>query len=159
MKRTSNGGASSNVASGAIAGARSGTTGSMLSAMVSALTSGARAKTSSGPARSSSSKPGNTTMPIVVNARAPRLRRAGRAKSCVGLGHAMPVYEFAVELTVGDNTAFTVRGALRGLGYRDLERVERSELLRLTLPAGGLSVEKCGLALMRAEIVFNPNKH
>ena len=71
----------------------------------------------------------------------------------------MPVYEFAVELTVGDNTAFTVRGALRGLGYSDLERVERSELFRLKLPDGGLSVEKCAAALTRAEVVFNPNKH
>jgi len=71
----------------------------------------------------------------------------------------MPVYEFVVELTVGDNTAFTVRGALRGLGYGALERVERSDLLRLRLPDGGLSVETCGAALTRAEVVFNPNKH
>src|SRR5690348_2190149 len=159
MKSTSNGGASSNVASGVIAGARSGTTGARFSAMVNALTSGARAKTSSGPARSSSSKPGNTTMPIVVNAHAPRLRRAGRAESGVGLGHAMPVYEFGVELTVGDNTAFTVRGALRGLGYAELDRVERSELLRLRLPDGGLTIDDCGAALTHAEVVFNPNKH
>jgi len=71
----------------------------------------------------------------------------------------MPVYEFGVELTVGDNTAFTVRGALRGLGYVDLDRVERSELLRLELPEGGLSIDACGAALMHAEVVFNPNKH
>ena len=71
----------------------------------------------------------------------------------------MPVYEFAVELTVGDNTAFTVRGALRGLGYDDLERVERSDLLRLRMPDGGMSAAGCGAALTRAEVVFNPNKH
>ncbi len=71
----------------------------------------------------------------------------------------MPVYEFGVELTVGDNTAFTVRGALRGLGYVDLDRVERSELLRLKLPEGGLSIDACGAALTHAEVVFNPNKH
>ena len=71
----------------------------------------------------------------------------------------MPMYEFAVELTVGDNTAFTVRGALRGLGYEDLERVERSELLRLQLPDDGLTAERCGDALTHAEVVFNPNKH
>jgi len=71
----------------------------------------------------------------------------------------MPVFEFGVELTVGDNTAFTVRGALRGLGYEDLERVERSELIRLRIPDGGLSVDECGAALTHAEVVFNPNKH
>ena len=71
----------------------------------------------------------------------------------------MPVYEFGVELTVGDNTAFTVRGALRGLGYVELDRVDRCELLRLTLPDGGLSIDDCGAALKHAEVVFNPNKH
>lgn len=71
----------------------------------------------------------------------------------------MPRYEFAVELTVGDNTAFTVRGALHGLGYEELERVERSELLQLQIADGGLSAEDCGAALTHAEIVFNPNKH
>lgn len=71
----------------------------------------------------------------------------------------MPVYEFGVELTVGDNTAFTVRGALRGLGYAELDRVERSELLRLRLPDGGLTIDDCGAALTHAEVVFNPNKH
>lgn len=71
----------------------------------------------------------------------------------------MPVYEFAVELTVGDNTAFTVLGALRGLGYDDLERVERSDLLRLRVPDGGVTASACGAALTHAEVVFNPNKH
>lgn len=71
----------------------------------------------------------------------------------------MPVYEFAVELTVGDNTAFTVRGALRALGYDELERVERADLLRLRLPDGGITAERCGAALTHAEVVFNPNKH
>jgi len=71
----------------------------------------------------------------------------------------MPAFEFAVELTVPDNTAFTVLTALRALGYRDLERVERVELLRLRLREGAMSVDECGRALMRAEVVFNPNKH
>jgi phosphoribosylformylglycinamidine (FGAM) synthase PurS component len=71
----------------------------------------------------------------------------------------MPVYEFAVELTVGDNTAFTVRGALRGLGYDGLERVERSDLFRLRMPDDGMGASDCAAALTHAEVVFNPNKH
>jgi len=71
----------------------------------------------------------------------------------------MPSYEFAVELTVGDNTAFTVRGALRALGYDELERVERADILRLHVADDGLSVDEIGAALTRAEVLFNPNKH
>jgi phosphoribosylformylglycinamidine (FGAM) synthase PurS component len=71
----------------------------------------------------------------------------------------MPAFEFAVELTVPDNTAFTVLTALRELGYRDLERVERADLLRMRLHEGAMTVDECGRALMRAEVVFNPNKH
>ena len=71
----------------------------------------------------------------------------------------MPAFEFAIELTVPDNTAFTVLTALRELGYRDLERVERAELLRLRVTDGAMTIDECGRALMRAEVVFNPNKH
>lgn len=71
----------------------------------------------------------------------------------------MPAYEFAIELTAGDNTAFTVLTALRSMGYDALERVERDDLLRLSIADGGLPLEECAAALMRAEVVFNPNKH
>jgi phosphoribosylformylglycinamidine (FGAM) synthase PurS component len=68
------------------------------------------------------------------------------------------VIEFALDLTAYDNAAFTVRTALRGLGYEALERVERSELLWLHVPESE-SAETTARALARAEIVFNPNKH
>lgn len=71
----------------------------------------------------------------------------------------MPAYEFAIELTAGDNTAFTVLTALRAMGYDALERVERDDLLRLTVRDGGLPIEECATSLTRAEVVFNPNKH
>lgn len=71
----------------------------------------------------------------------------------------MLVYEFAVESTVPDNTAFTVLTALRDLGYDALDRVERAEILRLRMRDGAMSIADCGAALKRAEIVFNPNKH
>ena len=71
----------------------------------------------------------------------------------------MPSLEFAIESTVPDNTSFTVLTALRELGYQELERVERVDLLRLRLQDGAMSTEECGRALMRAEVVFNPNKH
>jgi phosphoribosylformylglycinamidine (FGAM) synthase PurS component len=67
--------------------------------------------------------------------------------------------ELAIDLTVPDNTAFTVLTALRGLGYRDLERVERSDILRLRLRDGAMSTEDCARAITHAEVVFNPNKH
>lgn len=71
----------------------------------------------------------------------------------------MPTYEFTVELTVPDNTAFTVLVALHGLGYLDLERVERADMLRLHMREGAMTPRECGLALTHAEVVFNPNKH
>ncbi len=71
----------------------------------------------------------------------------------------MPTYEFAIELTAGDNTAFTVLTALRSMGYEPLHRVERDELLRISVEEGGLSADACAAALVRAEVVFNPNKH
>jgi len=71
----------------------------------------------------------------------------------------MSAFEFAIELTVPDNTAFTVLTALRGLGYPELERVERGDLLRLRVDDGAMSIDECGAALTRAEVVFNPNKH
>jgi phosphoribosylformylglycinamidine (FGAM) synthase PurS component len=71
----------------------------------------------------------------------------------------MPEFEFAIELTVPDNTAFTVLTALQRLGYQELERVERAELLRLRLSDGSMSARECGAALTHAEVVFNPNKH
>lgn len=71
----------------------------------------------------------------------------------------MPPYEFAIELTVPDNTAFTVMTALRGLGYHELERVERSDLFRLYVDDPAMGPDECAAALMRAEVVFNPNKH
>jgi phosphoribosylformylglycinamidine (FGAM) synthase PurS component len=71
----------------------------------------------------------------------------------------MPLWEFAVELTIPDNTAFTVLLALRDLGYRDLTRVQRSDILRLQVRERATSIEDCAAALTRAEVVFNPNKH
>jgi phosphoribosylformylglycinamidine (FGAM) synthase PurS component len=71
----------------------------------------------------------------------------------------MVCIELAIDLTVPDNTAFTVLTALRGLGYRDLERVERSDILRLRLRDGAMSTEDCARAITHAEVVFNPNKH
>jgi phosphoribosylformylglycinamidine (FGAM) synthase PurS component len=71
----------------------------------------------------------------------------------------MPSLEFAIDLTVPDNTAFTVLTALRSMGYDSLTRVERAELLRLRVADGALSPEECGRALKAAEVVFNPNKH
>jgi phosphoribosylformylglycinamidine (FGAM) synthase PurS component len=71
----------------------------------------------------------------------------------------MPQFEFAVELTIPDNTAFTVLVALRSIGYGRLDRVERAEIFRLGVRDGAMSVEECAAALTRAEIIFNPNKH
>jgi phosphoribosylformylglycinamidine (FGAM) synthase PurS component len=71
----------------------------------------------------------------------------------------MPAFEFAIDLTVPDNTAFTVLTALRSMGYDRLTRVERTSLLRLDVGSGAMSAEECGRALTHAEIVFNPNKH
>lgn len=68
------------------------------------------------------------------------------------------MFEAAVDLSITDNTAFTVLVALKQLGYDSLQRVERSDLYRLTLVADE-SAADVARALLRAEIVFNPNKH
>ncbi|HXM17528.1 MAG TPA: hypothetical protein VN934_01815 [Candidatus Tumulicola sp.] len=67
--------------------------------------------------------------------------------------------EVAIELTVPDNTAFTVLVALRQLGYAELARVERAEVLRLSLDQPPENAEEIVEALRRAEVIFNPNKH
>jgi phosphoribosylformylglycinamidine (FGAM) synthase PurS component len=71
---------------------------------------------------------------------------------------ALMIFEAAIDLSIPDNTAYTVLVALRQLGYDRLERVERSELLRLSLLDGSPSPD-IARALTRAEVVFNPNKH
>jgi phosphoribosylformylglycinamidine (FGAM) synthase PurS component len=66
--------------------------------------------------------------------------------------------DVAIELVIPDNTAFTVRRALRELGYAELQRVERFAALALTVEdraRPGDVVDQ----LARAEILFNPNKH
>lgn len=67
--------------------------------------------------------------------------------------------EVAIELTVPDNTAFTVLVALRQLGYAQLARVERADVLRLTLDQPPENADAIVEALKRAEVIFNPNKH
>jgi phosphoribosylformylglycinamidine (FGAM) synthase PurS component len=67
--------------------------------------------------------------------------------------------EVAIELTVPDNTAFTVLVALRQLGYAELARVERADVLRLTLDQPLERADEVVEALKRAEVIFNPNKH
>src|SRR5579863_3534054 len=88
-----------------------------------------------------------------------RVVAGGRPRAAVGLRPPMLVYEFAVESTVPDNTAFTVLTALRELGYEALDRVERADILRLRMREGAMPIGACAAALKRAEIVFNPNKH
>jgi phosphoribosylformylglycinamidine (FGAM) synthase PurS component len=68
------------------------------------------------------------------------------------------IFEAAIDLSITDNTAYTVLVALTRLGYDALHSVERSEIYRLTL-SGDMPPEEVARALMRAEIVFNPNKH
>jgi phosphoribosylformylglycinamidine (FGAM) synthase PurS component len=68
------------------------------------------------------------------------------------------IFEAAIDLSITDNTAFTVLVALRQLGYDALQTVERSEIYRLTL-SGEMPPEDVARALLAAEIVFNPNKH
>jgi phosphoribosylformylglycinamidine (FGAM) synthase PurS component len=68
------------------------------------------------------------------------------------------IFEAAIDLSITDNTAFTVLVALKQLGYESLQRVERSELFRLTLVADEPAAD-IARALTRAEVVFNPNKH
>ena len=68
------------------------------------------------------------------------------------------IFEAAIDLSITDNTAFTVLVALKQLGYDALHAVERSEIYRLTL-AGDVPPDEIVRALLHAEIVFNPNKH
>jgi phosphoribosylformylglycinamidine (FGAM) synthase PurS component len=68
------------------------------------------------------------------------------------------IFEAAVDLSITDNTAFTVLVAMKQLGYNSLARVERSEIYRLTF-ADDENPEDVARALMHAEVVFNPNKH
>jgi phosphoribosylformylglycinamidine (FGAM) synthase PurS component len=67
--------------------------------------------------------------------------------------------EVAIELIVPDNTAFTVLVALRQLGYAELARVERADVLRLGLDQPPENADEIVKALQRAEVIFNPNKH
>jgi phosphoribosylformylglycinamidine (FGAM) synthase PurS component len=68
------------------------------------------------------------------------------------------IFEAAIDLSITDNTAYTVLVALKQLGYDALHAVERSEIYGLTL-SGDMAPEDVARALLRAEIVFNPNKH
>jgi phosphoribosylformylglycinamidine (FGAM) synthase PurS component len=69
------------------------------------------------------------------------------------------ILEAAIDLTIPDNTAYTVRVTLVQLGYAGLERVERTELLRLSIVDEQARSEDIARALTRAEVLFNPNKH
>jgi phosphoribosylformylglycinamidine (FGAM) synthase PurS component len=71
----------------------------------------------------------------------------------------MTLVEAAIESIVADNTAFTALTALQGLGYAELARAERAELLELRLDASGHEAAEIVRGVMRAEVVFNPNKH
>lgn len=68
------------------------------------------------------------------------------------------ILEIAIELVIADNTAFTVLTALHRLGYQDLARVERMEILALDLRPDADTTETAG-RIARAEVLFNPNKH
>jgi phosphoribosylformylglycinamidine (FGAM) synthase PurS component len=67
--------------------------------------------------------------------------------------------EIAVDLIVPDNTAYTVLVSLRQLGYTALERVERSQILRLQADARPEGVARLVERIKHAEVLFNPNKH
>lgn len=67
--------------------------------------------------------------------------------------------EVAVDLIVPDNTAYTVLVSLRQLGYGALERVERSQILRLGADARAADAARIVEQLTHAEVLFNPNKH
>jgi phosphoribosylformylglycinamidine (FGAM) synthase PurS component len=67
--------------------------------------------------------------------------------------------EVAVDLIVPDNTAYTVLVSLRQLGYTALERVERSQILRLGADARPSDVADLVGRIKHAEVLFNPNKH
>lgn len=67
--------------------------------------------------------------------------------------------EVAIDLIVPDNTAYTVLVSLRQLGYGALERVERSQIIRLRADARPSDAARIVERVMRAEVLFNPNKH
>lgn len=71
----------------------------------------------------------------------------------------MTELEIAIDLIVPDNTAYTVLVALRGLGYEALDRVERSQVVRISAdaprPDAGVLVTK----IKHAEVLFHPNTH
>jgi phosphoribosylformylglycinamidine (FGAM) synthase PurS component len=67
--------------------------------------------------------------------------------------------EIAVNLIVPDNTAYTVLVSLRQLGYGALERVERSQILRLGADARPMDAASLVERVKHAEVLFNPNKH
>jgi phosphoribosylformylglycinamidine (FGAM) synthase PurS component len=68
------------------------------------------------------------------------------------------IFEAAIDLSITDNTAYTVLVALRQLGYESLHAVERSEIYRLDL-RDDASPDAIARVLTRAEVIFNPNKH
>lgn len=67
--------------------------------------------------------------------------------------------EAAVDLSIPDNTAFTVLRALRSLGYDALTRVERTELYRFNLADTRQTRADIADKIRHAEVIFNPNKH
>lgn len=67
--------------------------------------------------------------------------------------------EVAVDLIVPDNTAYTVLVSLRQLGYTALERVERSQILRLRADVQPAEAAMLVGRIKHAEVLFNPNKH
>jgi phosphoribosylformylglycinamidine (FGAM) synthase PurS component len=67
--------------------------------------------------------------------------------------------EIAVDLIVPDNTAYTVLVSLRQSGYTALERVERSQILRLQADVSPADAAKLVERIKHAEVLFNPNKH
>ena len=67
--------------------------------------------------------------------------------------------EIAIDAIVPDNTAYTALVTLRRLGYPELARVERSEIV--TLDVDGQPENSKGVVkqISHAEVLFNPNKH
>ncbi len=66
--------------------------------------------------------------------------------------------DILIELTVPDNTAFTVLRTLQELGYPELTRVERADHVLLEVEDAA-SPEAVARSVRHAEILFNPNKH
>lgn len=67
--------------------------------------------------------------------------------------------EIAIDSIIQDNTAYTALVTLRRLGYAELARVERSEIVSLEVgsqPDGAGAIVK---QISHAEVLFNPNKH